>query len=61
MTTTMTIEQVMYLSGKQREWSEMYKIQENIKRKKILEQCREYQTMLRRRRGVPIKNALSNI
>lgn len=55
MTTEMTNEKFWFLVSKQREWAEMYKIQEEQKKREYREKCKEYQEIMRRQRGVPIR------
>lgn len=55
----MTTEQFWYLVSKQKEWGEIYRAQEEDKKQKRLRKCREYQEIMRRQRGAPIRIALS--
>ena len=51
----MTTEQFEFILKNQELWKKMYKIQEEDKNREFQRKCREYQEILRRKRGAQLR------
>ena len=51
----MTTEEFWFIVKHQKIWAELYRKQEEEKKREYQQKCKEYQEVMRRQRGTPIR------